>query len=79
MQLEWTKATDILKCINSIYDTVMNVNKYIGLDSQSAGRYDHKDSQEFIEAIFSPEANVNEISDDMSSGSTQKDWAQPQG
>ena len=63
-----------LKCVNSVYDTVRKVSQYIGLDSQSQGRYDHKDAQELIHAIFAPEANVNEISDDIKHGFATVGW-----
>ena len=60
----WTKSTAILKSVNAIYDTVKKVHTYMNLGSHPVGRWEHADSQGLVEAMFSPEANIDDISED---------------
>ena len=66
----WTK----LKCINAVYETVNNVTKYMNLAPQSQGRYEHPDSAAIVSAMFSPEASVDDINDDVKEGFAKNSW-----
>ena len=70
----WTKSTAILKSVNAIYDTVKKVHAYMSLGSHPVGRWEHPDAQGLAEAIFAPEANIDEIPEHTKQEFAQDSW-----